>query len=90
MIDYKRYLGDAVYANYDELRGMVLLTTEDGPGEGELAITNRIWLEPEVYDQLEHYVQWLEGQLRAEQTRADVAQKLHARLDPILRPEGGD
>lgn len=48
----KRYLGDGVYADHDG-HGLVL-TTEDGISE-----TNRIVLEPEVYEALLQYVQAL-------------------------------
>jgi hypothetical protein len=43
----KRYLGDAVYAEFDSATLGVILTTEDGIRE-----TNRIVLEPEVLDAL--------------------------------------
>lgn len=46
----KRYLGDAVYAEWDEW-GRVVLTTEDG-----YRATNTIVLESEVYDALVQYV----------------------------------
>ena len=45
----KQYLGDGVYVEIDEY-GLVL-TTENG-----IDVTNRIVLEPEVYDSLEQYV----------------------------------
>lgn len=41
----KIYLGDGVYAAIE--RGMLVLTTEDG-----YSVTNRIWLENEVYEAL--------------------------------------
>jgi hypothetical protein len=47
----KEYLGDAVYAEIDNL--MVKLTTEDGDGPEP---TNTIYLEPEVYQALLLYV----------------------------------
>jgi hypothetical protein len=47
--EYKRYLGDGVYADID--RGMVKLTTEDG-----ISVINIIYLEPEVIDALMRYV----------------------------------
>lgn len=46
----KRYLGDGVYVDHDGY-GLVL-TTENGLGE-----TNRIVLEPEVYEALRQYVE---------------------------------
>jgi hypothetical protein len=52
----KRYLGDAVYADCDEL-GRIVLTTENG-----ISATNTIVLEPEVYAAL---LAWVE-KLRAE------------------------
>ena len=51
----KRYLGDAVYVDFDGY-GLVL-TTEDGVSE-----TNRIVLEPEIYYALVAYVQELKGE----------------------------
>lgn len=45
----KRYLGDGVYADYDGFR--VVLTTEDGISE-----SNRIYLEPQVWNALRDYV----------------------------------
>lgn len=46
----KIYLGDAVYAEVDEL-GDLVLTTEDG-----IRATNRIVLEPSVLLALQEYV----------------------------------
>jgi hypothetical protein len=46
----KRYLGDGVYVDVDEL-GQLVLTTENG-----IEATNRIVLEPEVYNALVAYV----------------------------------
>jgi DNA-directed RNA polymerase subunit RPC12/RpoP len=46
----KSYLGDSVYAEIDEY-GVLKLTTEDG-----LSVSNSIYLEPEVYEQLIGYV----------------------------------
>lgn len=45
----KEYIGDAVYVAYDGFG--VVLTTEDG-----YSVTNRIVLEPEVWEALEGYV----------------------------------
>jgi hypothetical protein len=46
------YLGDSVYAESDG--NIILLTTEDG-----VAVTNRIYLEPEVLQALWDYNDWL-------------------------------
>lgn len=46
----KRYIGDGVYVDYDGNLGLVL-TTEDG-----VNVTNRIVLEPMVYEALDAYV----------------------------------
>ena len=50
--DQKIYLGDAVYANYDGYH--VVLTTENG-----ISTTNKIFLEPPVYQALIKYVEHL-------------------------------
>lgn len=52
----KTYLGDAVYVE-DDGYGLIL-TTEDG-----YSVTNRIYIEPSVYESLERFV----GVLRAKQ-----------------------
>lgn len=46
----KRYIGDGVYADIDDL-GRLVLTTEDG-----ISVTNRIVLEPEVWAALQHFM----------------------------------
>ena len=46
----KEYLGDSVYADWDE--GMLVLTTENGEGA-----SNRIFLDPDVLRALWEYVQ---------------------------------
>ena len=47
----KEYLGDSVYADCDGYS--LILTTENGlPNDP----SNRIYLEPEVYEKLERYV----------------------------------
>lgn len=51
-INYKNYLGDAVYADFDGWR--VILTTENG-----ISTSNTIVLEPEVFDALNRYVEML-------------------------------
>lgn len=53
----KAYLGDGVYAQWEEPTLSVVLTTEDG-----ITQTNRIVLEPEVLDALK---QWLWRKLEA-------------------------
>ena len=45
----KRYLGDAIYAEYDG-HGL-WLTTENG-----IATTNRIYLDPEVCQAFSHFI----------------------------------
>lgn len=46
----KAYLGDSVYADYNQY-GQLVLTTENG-----LGASNTIYLEPEVYRALTEYV----------------------------------
>jgi len=54
----KHYLGDGVYVDFD---GFALwLTTENG-----IATTNRICLEPEVWQELSDYVSRLKGAANA-------------------------
>lgn len=50
--DMKAYLGDGVYVDHDGY--MLVLTTEDG-----IDVTNKIYLEPEVYEALLKYVHHL-------------------------------
>ena len=45
----KRYIGDAVYAEFDEYGG-ITLTTEDG-----VSTSNSIYLEPEVFVALQKF-----------------------------------
>jgi hypothetical protein len=52
----KTYLGDAVYARFDEL-GRLVLTTEDG-----IRTTNEIYLEPEVLEKLHQYLASLDAE----------------------------
>ena len=47
----KTYLGDAVYAAWDDC-DCIVFTTEDG-----ISVTNRIVLEPEVYRALRQWVE---------------------------------
>ncbi len=48
----KTYLGDGAYVEFDGFA--LVLTTEDG-----VSVTNRIVLEPQVYDALRRYVETL-------------------------------
>ena len=50
MSDLKRDIGDAVYVDSDGYH--IWLTTEDG-----ISVTNRIALEPAVWDQLQRWYQ---------------------------------
>ncbi len=52
------YLGDGVYAAYDGYG--IELTTNDG-----ISVTNRIYLGPEVFQNLEEYVRRLRNELEA-------------------------
>lgn len=45
----KQYIGDGVYVDYDGTS--LILTTENG-----ITITNSIYLEPEVWAELDNYV----------------------------------
>lgn len=51
---HKEYLGDSVYAEIEN--GMVKLTTENGFGP-----SNEIFLEPEVINALNRYVEWVKS-----------------------------
>ena len=55
---YKQYLGDSVYAEYDE-NGQIILTTENG-----LDVTNKIYLEPEVLQALVRYNEYIKEMLK--------------------------
>lgn len=48
MSNYKEYLGDGVYLDYDGFH--IVLTTEDG-----ISVTNRICLEPEFPEKIVEY-----------------------------------
>lgn len=50
-MSHRQYIGDAVYAEVDDMSGGLVLTTEDG-----IEVTNRIVLEPEVLETLEGYL----------------------------------
>ncbi len=56
MSEYKKYLGDAVYFDFDGYH--VVLTTENG-----IFATNTIALEPEVMEQLFKAYESLQGKL---------------------------
>lgn len=60
----KSYLGDSVYAEYNDA-GQIVLTTENGFGP-----SNIIYLEPEVYRALTRFVAELEQQCNAAQPQA--------------------
>jgi len=49
----KEYLGDGAYVTYDGFG--LILTAEDG-----LSVTNRVYLEPEVWFRLKDFVQRIE------------------------------
>lgn len=53
----RTYLGDGVYASFNNANGMLRLTTENG-----IIATNEIFLEPEVYAALVTYVDRLKAQ----------------------------
>lgn len=48
----KTYLGDGAYAEFDGFG--IMLTAENG-----IAVTDRVYLEPEVYDALTRFVESL-------------------------------
>lgn len=56
--NYKQYLGDGVYADYDGY-AVVLTTGTDVLEEAD----SKIYLEPDIIRQLEEYVQRLRHQL---------------------------
>lgn len=64
MSQYKDYLGDAVYADFDGFR--IVLTTEDG-----ISVSNRVVLEPQVYRSLLGFVD------RIAAIQLDEARKKH-------------
>ena len=53
---YKQYIGDGVYAEMDQERDRLVLTTENG-----ISASNTIYLEPEVWDALQLYVRRFEA-----------------------------
>jgi hypothetical protein len=52
MSELKQYLGDGVYADFDDYH--IVLTTENGE-----AIVQKIYLEPQVLEMLDEYRAWL-------------------------------
>ena len=48
----KQYLGDGVYAEFDQDRGQIVLTAENG-----IEATDTIYLEAEVYAALQRFVE---------------------------------
>lgn len=56
---FKRYLGDSVYANFDGYH--IVLTTENGLPDDP---SNRIALEPDVLGSLNRYKEWLMEQFK--------------------------
>lgn len=51
-MNYKQYIGDSVYADFDGYH--IVLTTENGYGA-----SNTIYLEPQVLAALDDYKSWL-------------------------------
>jgi hypothetical protein len=58
MSSKKRYIGDGVYAEYDGYS--IWLTTENG-----IETTNRICLDPEIYDSLTQFVESIKSEQEA-------------------------
>jgi hypothetical protein len=52
MSEFKQYLGDGVYADYDNQQ--IVLTTDNGYGP-----FNTIYMESEVLEALDNYRKWL-------------------------------
>jgi hypothetical protein len=59
--NFKKYIGDSVYADFDGMR--IILTTENGLPTDP---SNRIVLEPEVFNDLNAYWQWVLQELYKE------------------------
>lgn len=59
---HKDYIGDSVYVEIED--GMIKLTTENGMGP-----SNTIYLEPNVYDALNRYVERIEQMYKEEQAQ---------------------
>lgn len=62
MSEYKQYIGDAVYADWDGFH--VVLTTEDG-----ISVSNRICLDDSVLMALDQYRERLAERLEHESAR---------------------
>ncbi len=58
------YLGDSVYAEFDDDTGMIVLTTNNGTGP-----SNTIYLEPEVVEAFERFVEALRDAAREARER---------------------
>jgi len=68
MENYKRYLGDGAYIEFDGYH--MVLTTSNG-----ITNTNTIALEPEVFAALIEYEKQLSDVLKAEKELAELKQK---------------
>jgi hypothetical protein len=64
-LKHRQYLGDAVYASFDGYH--IVLTTENGISE-----TNRICLDPAVFNSLVHYSNKLIETLKRDSTRPET------------------
>ena len=62
MRETKRYIGDGVYVDLES--GMLKLTTEDG-----ITVSNTIYLEQQVYDQLVAFVDEVEASRSARRSK---------------------
>lgn len=60
---FRKYIGDGVYADFDGYN--IVLTTEDG--------TNRIVLEPDVWNDLMNYYQWVLEKLYKDKLDNDLS-----------------
>lgn len=63
----KAYLGDGVYAAFDQVRGCLVLTTEDG-----IRATNTIYFEPDVLEALALYARRVRESLDADAANGDA------------------
>jgi hypothetical protein len=78
-MNFRQYLGDGVYINYDGYH--VILTTEDG-----ISTTNTIYLDPEVVMSVSHYFKQLVEHfesLRKENSNEKVI-KIEASVDDVV------
>lgn len=55
--EYRKYLGDSIYADFND-HGQIVLTTENG-----ITVNNKIYLELEVMDNLLNYLTWLKEEV---------------------------